>query len=116
MIINSPDKAVLRVLWEEVAHNGRFDAVSFARWAEKVHHVEDLGVAIYGAKGDLHAIRSAVQRDAEYLASLGFLEVHSDSAELTLFGRFFAESLEYPDWALLMLENQRQGNGASRTV
>jgi hypothetical protein len=103
MVINTPDKTVLRLLWDEVAHNGRFDAIPYARCAEMVSDLESRGIEVYGASGNLPAIRSAVEREARYLASLGFVEAHLEAVELTLLGRFFAEALEYPDWVLLRI-------------
>jgi len=109
MIVSSPDKALLKLLWDHVRGNGSFDAVPFSHWAEKVRELEEAGIPVYETNGDADALHAALKRDAVLLESMGFVRTvpEAEAASLTLLGQLHAENLSYPDWARELLARTR---------
>jgi hypothetical protein len=112
MDVTTPDKALLKVLWDAVAANGRPAKVTFEELLARIRELHRVGVIIYPV-GDDRALRSAVRADAELLAAWGLAEVAVDGAELTGAGELIGGSLSFPGWAHALMGGD-DGQAASQ--
>lgn len=99
MNVASPEKALLKVLWDVTNANGRPPGVPLAELAERVEAIQRAGVSVY-ASGTLADILDELHTDALLLETLGFLILRGDQVELTGAGELFAGNLHFPEWAI----------------
>jgi hypothetical protein len=109
MVVSTPDKALLRVLWDAVLANGRPPQIPLSELARRLQEMHQAGVPVYPAE-ELTDIQEAMLPDAEALERLGLVYLHHGGAEagLTRVGELLASTLEYPEWAQTRLQSYQR--------
>ncbi len=104
MVVTTPDKVLLKVLWDTVLANGRPPHIRFGELAQRLSEMQKAGVVVY-ATSEVDDLTEALSSDARALERLGFLRVvEGEAAELTPAGELVASTLEYPDWVRNRIE------------
>ena len=111
MLVSTPDKTLLLMLWQIVEANGRPTTVSFQDLGARVKEWQDAGVRLYPSDA-VDDLAEAVAADAGVLATLGFVTIDESATELTAAGELIASTLELPDWAK---QNLTAANRATST-
>jgi hypothetical protein len=112
MNVASPEKALLKVLWDVTNANGRPPGVPLEELAERVGAIQRAGVSVYASDAAAD-ILDELRTDAMLLQTLGFLTLQDDRAELTGAGELFAGNLRFPEWARTSMEGT---SGTSRAT
>jgi len=107
MNVASPEKALLKLLWEVESANGRPPGVPLSEIAQRVRTLQRAGVWIY-ASDTLEDLTAALKSDAALLERLGYVKLSDDRAELTGAGEFFGGVLRFPQWAEMALSDGNQ--------
>lgn len=106
MYVSTSEKALLKVLFDVVAANGRPPQIDVRELAERIERVQAAGVPVYSTTG-LDDLQVAVRADARMLEKWGLLRLTNDGrAELTGAGELLGGTLEFPEWAQTSM-NQR---------
>ena len=112
MIVTTPDKLLLRIIWDAIRANGLAQQVRLIELARRIEEIQRAGMNVYAAD-DAKEIEEALAGDARMLESLGLLRLSGEgSAELTRAGEMLASKMEYPHWAQSSLETQRRAEAS----
>ena len=96
MIATSPDKVVLRIMWDLVRTNNRSPVVQYREIAERVQQMQEQGFSIYPTRAP-EAIVASMRNDARLLARMGLVQAAGeDAAELTGAGELVGASVQLP--------------------
>lgn len=98
MVVGTPDKTLLLLLWGIVARNGRPSEVTFQELGQRIKNWHDAGVRVYPSDS-ADDLAEAIAVDADALATLGLIVIQGQSVALTAAGELLASTLELPDWA-----------------
>ena len=108
MVVTTPDKVLLKILWDVIKANGRPPETPFGQLAYRLKEMRNAGVAVYQAN-DLPDLEAALKTDARLLEELGFLRIKGDSdVELTRAGELLASTLEFPEWVQGLLNGSHR--------
>ena len=115
MIVTTPEKVVLKALWDLKLANGRSPQVRLQELALIVQRLHLAGVAVYSSD-EIQDLEHALSSDVDVLESLGFLRRCGEATtELSGAGEVLASTLEYPEWVSRRLTmNGNAGAAGSR--